>query len=86
MQLHPFLQWVTFNNSAGKTVFFGKHKELNTGFDITNLVIFPNNSFMRVKIGKVDVMASPSMSVTIDENKVVWHHSFRQVGHKMDGD
>ncbi|KAG6539737.1 type-2 vomeronasal receptor [Crotalus adamanteus] len=78
-QLHPFLQWVTFNNSAGETVFLGKHKELNAGFDITNLVIFPNNSFMRVKIGIVDVMAAPGKRVTIDGNKVVWHHSFLQV-------
>ncbi|KAG6539736.1 type-2 vomeronasal receptor [Crotalus adamanteus] len=78
-QLHPFLQWVTFNNSAGETVFLGKHKELNSGFDITNLVIFPNNSFMKVKIGRVDVMAAPGKRITIDGNKVVWHHSFLQV-------
>lgn len=85
MQLHPFLQWVMFNNSAGETVFLGKHKELNAGFDITNLVIFPNNSYMRVKIGRVDVIATPGKRVTIDGNKMVWHHSFLQVGHRMDG-
>ncbi|KAM6448795.1 vomeronasal type-2 receptor 26-like [Liasis olivaceus] len=76
--LHAW-QGVTFNNSAGETLSLGKHKELNTGFDITSLVTFLNNSFMRVKIGRVNVMASPGKGVTIDENKMVWHFSFRQV-------
>uniref|UniRef100_A0ACB8EVX8 Uncharacterized protein n=1 Tax=Sphaerodactylus townsendi TaxID=933632 RepID=A0ACB8EVX8_9SAUR len=56
-QLHPFLQGITFNNSAGETVSFNDDKEIGAGFDIINMVTFPNRSFLRVKIGKVDSSA-----------------------------
>ncbi|XP_060112536.1 vomeronasal type-2 receptor 26-like [Heteronotia binoei] len=47
-QLHPFLQGISFNNSAGETVSFNVNWEVGTGFDIINLVTFPNTSFARV--------------------------------------
>ncbi|XP_060138032.1 vomeronasal type-2 receptor 26-like [Zootoca vivipara] len=56
-QLHPFLRSVSFNNSAGETVSFSANREVEAGFDITNLVTFPNNSFMRVKVGRVSPLS-----------------------------
>uniref|UniRef100_A0A670IZV3 G-protein coupled receptors family 3 profile domain-containing protein n=1 Tax=Podarcis muralis TaxID=64176 RepID=A0A670IZV3_PODMU len=78
-QLHPFLRSVSFNNSAGETVSFSANREVEAGFDITNLVTFPNNSFMRVKVGRLGGEAVPGQEFTLDDNGMVWHRSFHQV-------
>nr|XP_028558665.1 vomeronasal type-2 receptor 26-like [Podarcis muralis] len=78
-QLHPFLRTVSFNNSAGETVSFSESREVEAGFDITNMVTFPNHSFMRVKIGRIDLEAAPGQKFSIDDNRMVWHRSFHQV-------
>ncbi|XP_053217280.1 vomeronasal type-2 receptor 26-like isoform X3 [Podarcis raffonei] len=78
-QLHPFLRSVSFNNSAGETVSFSESREVETGFDITNIVTFPNNSFRRVKVGRLGGEAVPGQLISIDDNRVVWHQSFHQV-------
>ncbi|XP_015268952.1 PREDICTED: vomeronasal type-2 receptor 26-like [Gekko japonicus] len=44
-QLHPFLQGISFNNSAGELVTFEDNREMGDGFDIMNLVMFPNKTF-----------------------------------------
>nr|XP_028558673.1 vomeronasal type-2 receptor 26-like [Podarcis muralis] len=80
-QLHPFLRSVSFNNSAGETVYFSESREVEAGFDITNMVTFPNNSFVRVKVGRVGVESAPGQQISIDDNRMVWHRSFHQVGH-----
>ncbi|XP_077772821.1 vomeronasal type-2 receptor 26-like [Podarcis muralis] len=78
-QLHPFLSTVSFNNSAGETVSFGENREAQAGFDITNMVTFPNNSFVRVKVGRMDLEAAPGQEFSLDDNRMVWHRSFHQV-------
>nr|XP_028558650.1 vomeronasal type-2 receptor 26-like [Podarcis muralis] len=78
-QLHPFLRSVSFNNSAGEEVSFSENRELEAGFDITNLVTFPNNSFIRMKVGWMNLDAPPGKEFSINEDKMVWHRSFHQV-------
>ncbi|XP_070810161.1 vomeronasal type-2 receptor 26-like [Pituophis catenifer annectens] len=78
-QLHQFLQDLSFNNSAGDTIFLDKHGEMPTGLEITNLVVFPNNSFHRLKIGRVNPYISDGRYLTIDEDKIVWHPGFNQI-------
>ncbi|KAK9398104.1 type-2 vomeronasal receptor [Crotalus adamanteus] len=78
-QLHLFLQDISFNNSAADTVFLDKHGEMPTGLEITNLVVFPNNSFRRVKIGRVNPYTSDGRYLTVDEDKIVWHQGFNQI-------
>nr|XP_034991009.1 vomeronasal type-2 receptor 26-like [Zootoca vivipara] len=78
-QLHPFLRSVSFNNSAEEMISFSENRIVEAGFDITNLVTFPNNSFMRVKVGRVGVEATPGREFTLDDNQIVWHRSFHQV-------
>ncbi|XP_015268528.1 PREDICTED: vomeronasal type-2 receptor 26-like [Gekko japonicus] len=77
-QLHHFLQDISFNNSAGETMSFNKNKEMGAGFDITNLIIFPNNSFQRVKVGRVDADTSEGRQFVIHEDMIVWHGHFNQ--------
>ncbi|XP_070800805.1 vomeronasal type-2 receptor 26-like [Pituophis catenifer annectens] len=77
-QLHYFLQQISFNNSAGEEVSFGHNGELVTGFDILNWVTFPNKSFQRVQVGKIDPMASPDKFLTISAKDAVWPLIFNQ--------
>ncbi|XP_061446514.1 vomeronasal type-2 receptor 26-like [Rhineura floridana] len=77
--VHSFLQRISFNNSAGDGITFNEQGELAAGFDITNLVTFPNQSYVRVKVGRLDPQAHPSKELTIDENRIKWHRVLTQV-------
>lgn len=59
---------------------FNEHGELAGGFDVSNLVTFPNNSYVRVKVGGLDPQALPGQEFFIDEDKLEWHRDFTQVG------
>ncbi|XP_062992814.1 vomeronasal type-2 receptor 26-like [Elgaria multicarinata webbii] len=78
-QLHHFLSSTSFNNSAGDTVHFNVNGELVAGFDVTNWLMFPNGSVVRVKVGRWDLQASPGKELTINDDEIVWHTSFNQV-------
>ncbi|XP_053216388.1 vomeronasal type-2 receptor 26-like [Podarcis raffonei] len=80
-QLHLFLQSTSFNNSAGETVSFNGNKGVRGGFDIMNMITFPNTSFQRVKVGKVeDSNALGENGFFLNEDIIVWHTGFNQVG------
>ncbi|XP_077773962.1 vomeronasal type-2 receptor 26-like [Podarcis muralis] len=78
-QLHPVLQDISFNNSAGETVSFTDQREVGGGFDIMNIVTFPNRSFLRLKIGWVDSDADDGKEFIISEDMVIWHNDFNKV-------
>lgn len=81
-QLHSFLRSISFNNSAGDRVSFDENGELVSGFDIVNWVLFPNKSFLRVKVGGMDPQALPDQKFTVNEKAITWHRIFNQVGSK----
>nr|XP_060638892.1 vomeronasal type-2 receptor 26-like [Anolis sagrei ordinatus] len=78
-QLHHFLQGMSFNNSAGKTVSFDDDREIVGGFDITNIIMFHNNSFQRVKVGHVALKSTGEEEFIIKEDLIVWPGHFNQV-------
>ncbi|XP_015266910.1 PREDICTED: vomeronasal type-2 receptor 26-like [Gekko japonicus] len=78
-QLHSFLQRVSFNNSAGDEIVFSDHGELEVGFDITNMVTFPNNSYARGQVGRLDLQTTLGEELTIQQNKIEWHRSLSRV-------
>ncbi|XP_062992819.1 vomeronasal type-2 receptor 26-like [Elgaria multicarinata webbii] len=78
-QVHHFLSSIKFNNNAGETVHFEGNGELATQFDVTNWLIFPNGSLVRVKVGRLDPQAFPGKELTINDDQIVWHKSFHQV-------
>ncbi|XP_058038593.1 vomeronasal type-2 receptor 26-like [Ahaetulla prasina] len=78
-QLHYFLRGVSFNNSAGDQISFDQNGIVRAGFDIINWIAFPNKSFLRVKIGKVDHRAPPDQGLTISDDPITWHILFNQV-------
>ncbi|XP_034957719.1 vomeronasal type-2 receptor 26-like [Zootoca vivipara] len=76
-QLHQFLQGISFNNSAGERVRFNNKMEMVTGFDIMKMVVFPNNSFTKVKVGRVD--PSKGQDIILNEDRITWQRCFNQV-------
>lgn len=70
---------VSFNNSAGNQIAFGQNGELAAGFDIINWVTFPNQSFDKVKVGRLDPQAPPDEAITINKDAIEWHSWFNQV-------
>ncbi|XP_062992841.1 vomeronasal type-2 receptor 26-like [Elgaria multicarinata webbii] len=78
-QLHSFLSSISFNNSAGDFVSFDENRELAAEFDIINWVTFPNKSFLRVNVGRMDSKALLEQRFSINEEAITWHSSFNQV-------
>lgn len=58
---------------------FDESGEINSGFDIVNWVTFPNKSFLRVKVGWMNLQALPSGEFTMNEEIITWHSIFSQV-------
>ncbi|XP_063158483.1 vomeronasal type-2 receptor 26-like [Candoia aspera] len=77
-QLHYFLKRVSFNNSVGNEISFDENGELAAGLDIENWVTFPNQSFHRVKVGKLDPWAAEDKMFTIHEEAITWPSTFNQ--------
>ncbi|XP_063158778.1 vomeronasal type-2 receptor 26-like [Candoia aspera] len=71
-------QQVSFNNSAGEEISFGPNGELLTGFDILNWVTFPNKSFLRVQVGKINPMDPSDKLLTILAKDIIWPNLFNQ--------
>ncbi|XP_033026251.1 vomeronasal type-2 receptor 26-like [Lacerta agilis] len=78
-QLHHSLPDISFNNSAGETLSFTNKREMGGRFDITNMVTFPNKSFLRVKVGWVDPIAANRNELIIHEDMIMWNKGFNQV-------
>ncbi|XP_070585193.1 vomeronasal type-2 receptor 26-like [Erythrolamprus reginae] len=77
-KLHWFLQGLSFNNSLGESVSISHHGELLSGFDMINVVMFPNNSYRTMKIGMMDPKALVEDKFVIHEDLIVWHKDFEQ--------
>ncbi|XP_058036484.1 vomeronasal type-2 receptor 26-like [Ahaetulla prasina] len=78
-QLHQFLKDMKFNNSLGEALVFYDQKKMEGVFDIINIVTFPNSTFQRRKVGKVDPDALNGKELDINEDMIIWHRSFNQV-------
>ncbi|XP_026543869.1 vomeronasal type-2 receptor 26-like [Notechis scutatus] len=77
--LHYFLRNTRFNNSARDEIFFDEKGDFDPGYDIFNLVVFQNQSFQRVCVGRIDSKAPDGKKFTLNENAIVWNHKFQQV-------
>ncbi|XP_066483091.1 vomeronasal type-2 receptor 26-like [Tiliqua scincoides] len=78
-QLHPFLLRIPFNNSCGEEIKFNELGELAAGFDITNLITFENDSYVRVKVGRLEPQAPLGKELMINEDFIEWHEDLSEV-------
>ncbi|XP_053120268.1 vomeronasal type-2 receptor 26-like [Hemicordylus capensis] len=77
-QLHAFLSNIHFNNSAGEEIFFDEEGSLPSGYDIINLVTFPNDTFQKVQTGRMDPLAREGKRFTMNGSATVWNHKFKE--------
>ncbi|XP_053215874.1 vomeronasal type-2 receptor 26-like, partial [Podarcis raffonei] len=77
-QVHHFLRSLSFNNSAGDKVSFNEKGELEAGLDIINWVVSPNQSFHKVKVGRMDPQTSSNQFFIFHEDAITWHKWFNQ--------
>ncbi|XP_015266911.1 PREDICTED: vomeronasal type-2 receptor 26-like [Gekko japonicus] len=78
-KFHTLLRRVSFNNSAGDEITFNDHGELEGGFDITNLITFSNNSYVRVKVGRLNPRVPASQTLILEEDRINWHTGLSQM-------
>ncbi|XP_070810270.1 vomeronasal type-2 receptor 26-like [Pituophis catenifer annectens] len=71
-QLLHYLRSISFNNNVGETISFESNGKLIAGFDIINWVTFPNQSFFRVKVGRMESQHFPGKIFTISEDTIQW--------------
>ncbi|XP_053120257.1 vomeronasal type-2 receptor 26-like, partial [Hemicordylus capensis] len=77
--LHAFLSNIHFNNSAGEEIFFDEEGSLPSGYDIINLVTFPNDTFQKVQTGRMDPLAREGEMFTMNASATVWNHKFKEM-------
>ncbi|XP_060126883.1 vomeronasal type-2 receptor 26-like [Zootoca vivipara] len=77
-QLHPFLKEVRFyTNTSADGQYLDEDGAVAADFEIVNLVLFPNNSLARVKIGRIERQGSSNMKFTINPESIVWPNLFK---------
>ncbi|XP_054835692.1 vomeronasal type-2 receptor 26-like [Eublepharis macularius] len=71
-QIHAFLRKTQFNNSTGEEVFFTGKDRRSSGYDILNLIFFPNQSSAQVKVGRMDPRAPPGQDFILNTDAIIW--------------
>ncbi|XP_063158533.1 vomeronasal type-2 receptor 26-like [Candoia aspera] len=77
-QLHHFLKGLSFNNTASDQISLDHNGELVVGLHVMNWVFSSNQSFVRVKVGKVDPGVPTDQMLTINDSAINWHSWFNQ--------
>ncbi|XP_030050714.1 vomeronasal type-2 receptor 26-like [Microcaecilia unicolor] len=77
-KLHHYLKNVHFKNNLDEEIFFTENRDLNTGYNIINLVHLPNGVLHREIVGSYNPYASQGQDFIINEKAIVWESSFTQ--------
>uniref|UniRef100_A0A8C6VHF3 G-protein coupled receptors family 3 profile domain-containing protein n=1 Tax=Naja naja TaxID=35670 RepID=A0A8C6VHF3_NAJNA len=68
MSFHRLLRGFSFNNSGGNKISFDHNGELIVGFDIINWVTFSNQTFLKVKVGKMNPISTSEQEFNINNH------------------
>lgn len=62
----------------GEKVSLDQEGKFAAGLDLINWVVFPNQSFLGVKVGRVDPQTLLGKELTINVDSIKWHSWFDQ--------
>lgn len=71
-QILPYLRNAQFNNTAGDEVTFSENGLGSAQYDLLNWVLFPNESFVPVKVGQVKSGTPPGQDFMINSDEIIW--------------
>ncbi|ELW65774.1 Vomeronasal type-2 receptor 26, partial [Tupaia chinensis] len=77
-QLHPFLRKSQLINSAGNNMTLDEKRKYVTQYDIQNLVNFPNDSWLLVKVGDFFYKTRHDQGLVVNEEMIKWPVSFKK--------
>lgn len=60
-------------------ISFDRQGEYIGGLDILNWITFPNYSFSKIKVGKIDPFSPPKKIFNIHLELIMWPENFNQV-------
>lgn len=61
-------------------VYLDEDRELVADYALVNVVTFPNQSALRMQVGKLETRAASGPMLTIEEEHIMWPSWFNQVG------
>ncbi|XP_053215958.1 vomeronasal type-2 receptor 26-like [Podarcis raffonei] len=73
-QVNSLLKNIHFNNGAGQEVLI-ENGEVSAGYDIINWVLFQNQSFLKLQVGKI----SASHNFTLRDDIIRWNSKLKQI-------
>ncbi|XP_070794428.1 vomeronasal type-2 receptor 116-like [Pituophis catenifer annectens] len=71
-QTLAYLSNVHFNNNAGDEISFSEDGLGSARYDLLNWVLFPNRSFIPIKVGQVNPEAPPGQDFPINSDGIIW--------------
>ncbi|XP_006160012.1 vomeronasal type-2 receptor 116 [Tupaia chinensis] len=78
LPLHSLMRKTIFTNSAGDNMSFGDNEQYMAQYDIQNLVKFPNDSWMLVKVGEFVSKSPHDRGLVIDKEMLKWPDVFQE--------
>ncbi|XP_075180978.1 vomeronasal type-2 receptor 26-like [Anomaloglossus baeobatrachus] len=77
-KLHKFLRKVNFTNPLGQDIFFSDG-EFSVGYDIYNVIHYPNWTINSQRIGSFDFHASLGKQIILNKSDIVWEKKFSKI-------
>ncbi|XP_013915940.1 PREDICTED: vomeronasal type-2 receptor 116-like [Thamnophis sirtalis] len=71
-QILPYLRNIQFNNSVGEEVSFLENGLGTAHYDLVNWIFYPNQSFIPIKVGKMNPRAYPGQDFIINSDTITW--------------
>ncbi|XP_043911519.1 extracellular calcium-sensing receptor-like [Protopterus annectens] len=78
-QVHHFVKNIHFYTRAGDEIFFDMNGDAVPMYNIINVQIFPDGSYMFAKVGKIDSRAPEGEQIKINLSAILWHEKYIQI-------